>query len=461
MTARESKREALVEALRTFGWGEARPVPEPVHGLSERVADAIVALLSAAPVGEAQHTSGPAGTTSGRNGPPHAADTTTSESSPEPSLTSAPQRVPEDCGTISDPPEPIATSEDAKCSAFCGPGCTHGITPLTADERAQLTALRSQLSVVTRSRDEWRGCAEAAQAERDEVRARLEEATRELEEAHAENSCDACGGDGQPTSGLACMCGGAGTMSAAARHLREQLTAAESRVAELEETVQIVSGARDEARAELERTRNAHLDAKAEASRLLVQKSNVEDVLRQRTEERDEARRRADDLEANAKLVRAAFQHPQFGQSCERTYMGGYSSDRDLDVFRHGMHTVCNVVHAELDRLSIVPLPEPPAGAKWNEPVPIHSLKTWPGPFAAVRDGSKLFEYRKNDRGFAVGHVLRLQEWSPAGGYTYQEILVRVTYLTSDAAFGIPAGYCVMGIRPLPEDTTGGRDGQR
>jgi hypothetical protein len=38
-----------------------------------------------------------------------------------------------------------------------------------------------------------------------------------------------------------------------------------------------------------------------------------------------------------------------------------------------------------------------------------HELKTWPGPFQAIVDGSKRFELHKDDRGFAVGDTLWLR----------------------------------------------------
>lgn len=44
----------------------------------------------------------------------------------------------------------------------------------------------------------------------------------------------------------------------------------------------------------------------------------------------------------------------------------------------------------------------------------IHELKTWPIHYRAVVSGHKTFEVRRNDRGFQVGDVLRLQEYSPS-----------------------------------------------
>ncbi len=78
-----------------------------------------------------------------------------------------------------------------------------------------------------------------------------------------------------------------------------------------------------------------------------------------------------------------------------------------------------------------------------------HELKTWPEYFSAVLDGSKPFEWRSDDqvRHFAVGDVLRLREWDPvAKEYTGRECARLVTYVLREA-FGIPAGFVVMGLR--------------
>ena len=79
----------------------------------------------------------------------------------------------------------------------------------------------------------------------------------------------------------------------------------------------------------------------------------------------------------------------------------------------------------------------------------IHSLKTWPESFAAVQDGRKRYEIRRNDRAFAVGDVLVLREWEPSTErYTREMVSVRVTYLTPGGTFGLPTDLCVMGIEP-------------
>jgi hypothetical protein len=81
-------------------------------------------------------------------------------------------------------------------------------------------------------------------------------------------------------------------------------------------------------------------------------------------------------------------------------------------------------------------------------------LKCWPEPFQATLDGCKPFEYRYDDRGYAVGDLLWLREYDPTHRTwmrpEYREQTVRVTYLLR-GAFGVPDGYVVMGITPLPE----------
>lgn len=85
-----------------------------------------------------------------------------------------------------------------------------------------------------------------------------------------------------------------------------------------------------------------------------------------------------------------------------------------------------------------------------------HILKTWPNAFAAVKDGRKRFEWRKDDRGFEVGDVLVLGLYDPNGDADpwfaagvengrVESIRVRVSYIAR-GLFEIPHGYCIMSI---------------
>ena len=86
----------------------------------------------------------------------------------------------------------------------------------------------------------------------------------------------------------------------------------------------------------------------------------------------------------------------------------------------------------------------------------VHELKCWPIPFAAMRDGTKRFEYRKDDRNYEVGDILWNREWEPPAhvsdqhrhGYTGREDRYRVTYKLA-GRFGVPDGFCVLSIEPL------------
>jgi hypothetical protein len=77
--------------------------------------------------------------------------------------------------------------------------------------------------------------------------------------------------------------------------------------------------------------------------------------------------------------------------------------------------------------------------------VRVHELKTFPEYFASVLDGSKPFEVRNDDRGFAVGDALHLREYETTSGYTGREIRKRVCYVLR----GYPElkdGFVVLGL---------------
>jgi hypothetical protein len=87
-----------------------------------------------------------------------------------------------------------------------------------------------------------------------------------------------------------------------------------------------------------------------------------------------------------------------------------------------------------------------------------HDLKTWPGPFAALLDGSKTFEFRRDDRGFSVGDDLLLREWDPTTeSYTGREMRRRISHLLVGGffSFGVPHGFAVLSLAAPPSGTPG------
>lgn len=55
----------------------------------------------------------------------------------------------------------------------------------------------------------------------------------------------------------------------------------------------------------------------------------------------------------------------------------------------------------------------------------IHDLKIWPQYFERVKDGSKTFEVRENDRCFQCGDTVRLHEWSLENELAYDGVEIR------------------------------------
>jgi hypothetical protein len=80
----------------------------------------------------------------------------------------------------------------------------------------------------------------------------------------------------------------------------------------------------------------------------------------------------------------------------------------------------------------------------------IHELKTWPCCFDGV-GVTKMFELRKNDRGFNRGDMLVLKEWnSLEKEYTGREKRVWVISILRDAEeFGLRPGFVIMSIEPV------------
>jgi hypothetical protein len=80
-----------------------------------------------------------------------------------------------------------------------------------------------------------------------------------------------------------------------------------------------------------------------------------------------------------------------------------------------------------------------------------HELKCWPTSFQGIKRGDKTFEVRLDDRGYAVGDTLNLNEWDPVNKVYSGDKLSRevVWLLRADESefFGIKYGYVVMSIR--------------
>lgn len=84
-----------------------------------------------------------------------------------------------------------------------------------------------------------------------------------------------------------------------------------------------------------------------------------------------------------------------------------------------------------------------------------HHLKTWKAPFEALLDGRKKFEWRYNDRNFAVGDSLLLGEvMTPDMKFTGRYIKATVSYMLKGPDFFIPVNYCIMGLQDIIEILT-------
>ncbi len=85
-------------------------------------------------------------------------------------------------------------------------------------------------------------------------------------------------------------------------------------------------------------------------------------------------------------------------------------------------------------------------------PKKIHRLKTWHGPFQAVKHGLKPFEIRKDDRDFREGDFLVLDEWNPLlKEYTAERPIVRLVGYTLDGGFGLMPGHVAMAVDKLAD----------
>lgn len=84
----------------------------------------------------------------------------------------------------------------------------------------------------------------------------------------------------------------------------------------------------------------------------------------------------------------------------------------------------------------------------------VHDLKVNPQFWEAVKNGSKPFEVRRNDRNFKVGDVCRLRQYSHDLGYVgTDEVCYPISYILHNEDFpnGVPIGFVVLGFGVLQE----------
>ena len=66
----------------------------------------------------------------------------------------------------------------------------------------------------------------------------------------------------------------------------------------------------------------------------------------------------------------------------------------------------------------------------------IHAVKIEPQYYEAVRNGTKTFEIRKNDRDYREDDYIALNELNDShNGYTGRCLLCRITYIINDERF--------------------------
>ena len=78
-----------------------------------------------------------------------------------------------------------------------------------------------------------------------------------------------------------------------------------------------------------------------------------------------------------------------------------------------------------------------------------HELKILPQYYAAVADGTKTFEIRKNDRDYQAGDIVTLKEYNEGTKeYTGNELSFKIGFVTD---YGQVNDYVVFSIQPLKQ----------
>lgn len=80
----------------------------------------------------------------------------------------------------------------------------------------------------------------------------------------------------------------------------------------------------------------------------------------------------------------------------------------------------------------------------------VHKLKTHPEFFNELWKGNKKFEVRKDDRSFAIGDRLRLQEYFPQENrHSGREVAALIAYKMTGEEWGIKEGYCILSLADI------------
>lgn len=77
-----------------------------------------------------------------------------------------------------------------------------------------------------------------------------------------------------------------------------------------------------------------------------------------------------------------------------------------------------------------------------------HELKCWPSFFVGLKSGRKLFEVRRDDRGFSEGDTCCIKEFLDGRGYTGDELHFSISSILRDFP-GVMDGYCVLGLQRI------------
>ncbi len=85
-----------------------------------------------------------------------------------------------------------------------------------------------------------------------------------------------------------------------------------------------------------------------------------------------------------------------------------------------------------------------------------HHVKSWSQFFYPIKHGLKKHDLRKNDRNYAVGDILVLEEYDMQGGrYTGESVRAQITFITNSqfpCAFSsavLDKGYAILSLELL------------